>query len=88
MLDQTEIPCTYYGSLTEPLQGDNLGVFLLDEAFTRVVEKHEAKLEKIQDRIIARLKATFDTEIKEFYATVRKLDLRITELEKAKYRKK
>ena len=73
---------TYYGELGGKLYGDNLGVFAVDEAFKRVLDKHEDHLVKTQAKIIADLRRSFADETKDLVKNIQVLSKRISDLEK------
>lgn len=77
-----EIPnCNYYGRLHGPLLGDNIGVYCVDEAFSRLLDKYEERLKESQNRLIVTLKKSFSDEIKSFKESVIDLKIRISKLE-------
>lgn len=65
--------CNYYGRLQTKLYGDNLVVYMIDEAMKRILDKHEAHLIRTQERMVSTLKKTFDDEIGRFTKEINKL---------------
>jgi len=79
--------CNYYGQLGGELLGEPWGIFAVNEAFARIVEKQEAALIKKQQAIIETLKRTFIDEIKDAKKAIDKLAKRVLVLESKKEKK-
>lgn len=65
--------CNYYGRLHGPLLGDNIGILCVDEAYKRLLEKHELLLAQSQEKLIKEFKKSFKDDINEFTNQVKRL---------------
>ena len=84
----TRAYCNYYGELEGELLGNNLGLTMVDEAYQRILDKHEDRLFKDQGKIISDLKKTFSDELKRFNKELSFLSKRVVDLEKNSKRDK
>lgn len=76
--------CSYYGRLNGELYGRNIGLYMVDDAFGRIVDKHEKSLIKLQEII----KNSFTETIKVFNKRLDILSERIAALEMNKSKPK
>lgn len=74
--------CNYYGRLEGELKGNNLGVHFVDEAFKRIIDKHDEDLKKKNLKLINEVKKMFIEDIKRFTELVEGMEKRIRCLEK------
>lgn len=81
LMDRTPF-CNYYGQLDRELLGDNIGIYIVDEAFTRLLEKYKQHLIEEQAKIIKDLHRTFKKDIEEFKMSVQSLSDRFVKMEK------
>lgn len=73
--------CNYYGQLDGELLGDNIGIYCVDEAYQRILEKHENHLIKTQENLIKNLRKSFSEDIKSFKFALSNIDERLNKLE-------
>jgi hypothetical protein len=63
-------PCSYYGEMGGEKPAESACSYVVDEAYLRILEKHQEKLGKEQAVMIAELRKTFRDDIRMFNAKV------------------
>lgn len=74
--------CNYYGTLKGRRYGNSIGLYIVDEAYKRLLEKHEEKLAKLQHKMIADLRLSFSDEIRAFKKDYEKMAKRLSDVER------
>lgn len=74
--------CSYYGRLQGSNPKTTLGIYLVDEAYKRILDKHTADLSLAQSRIIKSLKDFVRIELASFSKQLKGMEDRLDELKK------
>ncbi len=73
---------SYYGRLDGELLGRGLGEYMLDQAWDKIIERHETKLDKIRCEFASKVRDELRCEIAEFRLTLSRINARLVVIEK------
>lgn len=74
--------CSYYGSYRGKLKTSyDVGLNMVDEAYQRILDKHEEKLIKCQKKIICELRKAFVSDIRKMNDQFRIISNRLRDIE-------
>lgn len=73
---------SYYGILNGKLKGENLGSFIVDETFKRIIERNAKDLEERQSELISKFKKSLKVFMDSFKNDVNKIDEKFHEIDK------
>lgn len=75
------IDCNYYGKLDEKLQGDNVSVYCVNEAFARLLNKYEQVLDVKTQEIIKKAIKTFEEDKNELKKAIKEVNAKLKGIE-------